>query len=172
MDPPGEAEQAPTQTPDPADAETAAPVATTDGGGGPGWRWALAALVLPFGIAPARRAVRRFRGRRRGDERSRVVAATRELEASLAPLGWAPPATASPSERAEAIRTRTGVDPSALYRRAARARFAPDPPASGEADAAWRELSGVRREIRRGAPRRLRILSALGITMPVRDTVG
>ena len=172
VDPPGDADEAPAETP--AGPQTAPAVAGggAGGGGGPGWRWALVALLLPLGIAPGHRALRRFRGRRRGDERSRVVAATRELEASLAPLGWAPPAAASPSERAEAIRTRTGVDPSALYRRAARARFAPDPPASGEADAAWRELSGVRREIRRGAPRRLRILSALGIRAPARDTVG
>jgi len=173
VDPPGEAGDDPAATPDTTDPQAAAPAAGGGGGGGGiGWRWALAALVLPLGIAPARRAVRRFRGRRHGDERSRVVAATRELEASLAPLGLAPPAAASPTERAEAIRARTGVDPSALYRRAARARFAPDPPASGEADAAWRELSGVRREIRRSAPWRVRVLSALGLGVPARDTVG
>ncbi len=69
-------------------------------------------------------------------------------------------------------RTRTGVDPSPLYRRAAVARFSPSPPAPGEAEEAWRELARVRREIRRGTPRRRRLLAAVGIALPVRDTVG
>lgn len=172
VDPPVPSGDAPAPTPAPATPEAAAPAQDAGGGGGPGWRWALLALPLPLGVAPARRWRRRLRGRRGGDERSRVVAATRELEASLAPLGWAPSPAASPTERAEAIRTRTGVDPSALYRRASIARFAPAPPARGEAAAAWRELATVRREIRRGAPRRRRLLSALGIRLPPRDTVG
>jgi hypothetical protein len=169
IDPPGPGRDAPTPAPEPA--EPAATRSSPATGGGIGWRWALLALVLPASVAPARRALRRLRGRRGGDERARVVAATRELEASLASLGLAPSPTASSSERAHAIRARTGVDAAGLYRRAAIARFAPAPPAPGEAAAAWRELARVRREIRRGAPRRRRLMSALGIRRPARATV-
>ncbi len=160
-----------TPTPDPVAPTAGTPPAGT-GVGGLGWRWALLGLGVPLVIAPARRALRRLRGRRGGDERSRVIAATHELEASLAPLGWAPSPAASPSERSETIRARTGVDASALYRRAALARFAPDPPRPGEAAAAWRELATIRRAIHRAAPRRRRLTSTFGIPMPTRDTVG
>ena len=50
--------------------------------------------------APTGRALRRARGRHHGDERSRVIAAARELETSIAPLGLAPPTSASTGERA------------------------------------------------------------------------
>jgi hypothetical protein len=115
--------------------------------------------------------VRRARGRRGGDERSRVVAAARELEASIAPLGLAPPRSASAAERARDIRERTGVDPSALYARASRARFASDAPPPGEAAAAWRESSRLRRAICRRAPWGRRVLGGLGLRRARRDTV-
>ncbi len=174
VDPPPSVGPPPTPTSTPADPAADAP-APAAGGGGPGLpdrRWALLLLLVPLGVAPVRRALRRARGRRGGDDRTRVVAATRELEASLAPLGLAPPDTASASERAEAIRARTGVDPSALYRRASAARFAAEPPPRGEAAAAWRELARLRRDILRGAPLRRRLPAALGIRVPTRDTLG
>ena len=90
----------------------------------------------------------------------------------MGPLGVAPPPTASGTERAEAIRSRTGVDPSHLYRRASLARFSPVPPAPGEAEAAWAELARVRREIRRGTPLGRRLRVAFGIPVAARDTVG
>ena len=173
VNPPVGGLEAPAPSADPAPPDAGATAGGAGGGaGGPGWRWALLVLLAPLGVAPARRAVRRLRGRHGGDERSRVVAAARELEASLAPLGVAPPPSASATERAEAIRARTGVNPSHLYRRAAIARFCADPPPAGEARAAWRELAGVRREILRGTPRGRRVLSALGVPVALRDTVG
>jgi transglutaminase-like putative cysteine protease len=160
--------------PDPAPSPEA-PSPTADaaaGGGGAPWWLGLAGLAGACAlVAPAGRAVRRARGRHAGDERSRVVAAARELEASLAPLGFAPSAAASASERAQDIRERTGVDPSALYARASRARFASDPPPAGEAAAAWRESSRLRRAIRRRAPLGRRVLTALGLRRPRRGTV-
>ena len=172
VNPPPAPPEAPAPAPSPAEPAAAAPAAPGGGVGLPDRRWALLALLAPLAVAPTRRALRRARGRRRGDDRSRVVAATRELEASLTALGLAPPATSAASERAEAIRVRTGVNPSGLYRRASAARFAPEPPPHGEAAAAWRELGRLRREILRGAPLRRRLPAALGIRVPTRDTLG
>ena len=161
-----------TPAPTPAPDTTTAAAGGTGSGGGPPWWLGFAGLVGACAlVAPTGRAVRRVRGRRRGDERSRVVAAARELETSIAPLGLAPPTTASAAERAEDIRARTGVDPLTLYARASRARFASEPPAPGEAAAAWRESSRLRRAIRRRAPRGRRVLSALGLRRAPRDTV-
>jgi len=154
--------------PETAPAEAAAPAA---GGGGDDWRWALLSPLVLLLLAPAARVARRTRARRHGDERERVIAAARELETSLAPLGWAPPATASAGERADAVRASTGVDPSSLYRRAALARYAPEPPARGEAVAAWRDLGRTLRAIRRRAPLGRRVASALGLSRRRRDTV-
>ena len=170
VDPPSPATTTPPRRPAVVTPAGTAPAG--DGGGGPDRRWALLLLALPAAFAPGRRALRRIRGRRGGDERSRVVAATRELETALVPLGWTPSPASSLSERAESIRVRTGVDPSDLYRRASVARFAPAPPPPGAAAAAWRDAGRMRREIRRGAPRSRRVLAALGIPAPVRDTVG
>ena len=151
---------------DPARAEAA-----RGGGSTPWWLGALGLVGACALVAPAGRAVRRARGRASGGERDRVIAAARELEASIAPLGLAPPSSASAAERARDIRARTGVDPAVLYDRAARARFAPDPPAPGEAAAAWRESSRLRRAIARRAPRGRRLLAAVGLRRPRRDTV-
>ena len=164
-------------TPAPAEVPTeSAPVAAGDDGGRGGgtvslW-WAL--LVVPaLGlVAPGGRAARRLRGRRRGDERRRVLAAAHELEATLARLGWAPSAAASPSERAAAIRATSGVDASGLYRRAASARFAPEPPGAGAGDAAWREVSRLRRAVHRRASWSVRLRAALGVPPGRRATVG
>jgi transglutaminase-like putative cysteine protease len=165
--PASEADTAPAET----EPEAAAP-APAPAQGGSTWSWVLLALAVPFLMAPAARAVRRVRGRRRGDDRDRVVAAARDLEATLAALGWAPPATGTPAERAEAVRARTGVDPSPLYRRAARARFAAEPPPPGAAGAAWREAARLRRAISRRAPAGRRVRAALGLPRLRRGTVG
>lgn len=153
-----------------APARAVAPVAGA--GGGTGWRWALPGLLALAAVVPAARLVRRARARRHGDERTRVIAAVRELESALAALGWAPPATASPSERAAAVRAQTGVDASGLYARAARARYGPQPPRAGEAAAAWRELTAVLRAARRRAPLRARVRSAVAPAWRRRGTVG
>ena len=60
-----------------------------------------------------------------------MISAARDLETSLRALGWAPRPAGAPSERAADVRERTGVDPSALYRRAAQARYAPEPLPAG-----------------------------------------
>jgi hypothetical protein len=146
------AAQAPAPETPAAEAPGEAPAAATGGGGG-GWRWALLAPLALLFLPAALRVARRSRARTRGDERARVIAAAHELEASLAPLGWAPPATASASERA------------------ARARYAAAPPARGEAAAAWREMTATLRAIRRQAPLGRRVTSALGLHRRRRDTV-
>jgi transglutaminase-like putative cysteine protease len=172
---PGTTETPPTplpETPEPGTpaAEDAAEAPAPAGGGG-GWKWALLAPLGLLLVPAALRTARRSRARTRGDERDRVIAAARELEASLRPLGWAPPETASATERAAAVKARTGVDPTPIYLRAARARYAPDPPARGEAAAAWRELQAVLRQIRRQAPLGRRVTSALGLRPRRRGTV-
>jgi len=146
------------------------PSPSPSGGGAP-WELALLALGLPALVAPVGRAARRARGRRGGDERARVVAAVHELEASLRALGWEPAAAGTPSQRAAAVRARTGVDPSGLYRRAARARFSPEPPPAGAGAAAWGELARLRRAIRRGAPLGRRVRAAVGLGGLRRGTV-
>ena len=117
------------------------------------------------------RTARRSRARTHGDERDRVIAAAREFEASLRQFGWAPPETASATERAAAVRERTGIDPTPIYARAARARYAAEPPARGEAAAAWRDQSATLRAIRRQASLRRRVTSALGFRPRRRGTV-
>ncbi len=162
------------ETPAPAAAssgDTAAAPAPAEGGGGGGWRWV---LLVPLGllfVPAAVRMARRSRARTHGDERERVIAAAREFESSLRRFGWAPPETASATERAAAVRERTGVDPTPIYARATRARYAAEPPERGEAAAAWREQSATLREIRRQASLRRRVTSALGFRPRRRDTV-
>jgi hypothetical protein len=166
----------PPEDPGPADEpaqepEAPAPAASPGGGGGgPPWQWALLALVAPLAAIPAARAALRARARRRGDERARVIAAARDLESSLSALGWAPPAAGAPSERAADVRDRTGVDPSALYRRAARARYAGAPVPAGAGAAAWRESGRLRRAIRRRASLGRRIRATFAV-VPRRGTV-
>lgn len=151
--------------------ESRARTGATPAGGGIAWQWALLGLVAPAFTAPAARALRRARGRRRGDERARVVAAAREFEASLRALGWAPSSAASPSERAAAVHRRTGVDPSPLYRRASQARFGPGPLPAGAGAAAWRELARLRRAVTRRAPLGRRLRAAVGLGGARRGTV-
>jgi hypothetical protein len=148
---------------DPPEEEQAAAPADGSGGGGPPWQWALLALAAPLVAIPAARGVVRARARRRGDERARVIAAARDLESALGALGWAPPPAGTPSERADDVRRRTGVDVSSLYRRAARARYGEGPPPPGAGAAAWREAGRLRRAIRRraSAGRRLRAVFAV-----------
>ncbi|MGE0028434.1 MAG: transglutaminase family protein [Thermoleophilia bacterium] len=156
-------------TPAPTD-PGAAPAPVAEGGGG-GWRWLLLAPLALLFVPAALRTVRRSRARTHGDERDRVIAAAREFESSLRRFGWAPPETASATERAAAVRERTGVDPTSIYARAARARYAPEPPAKGEAAAAWREEAAAIRAIRRQVSLRRRVTSALGFRPRRRGTV-
>ncbi len=153
-------------------ADPAPAVAAPQGDGGPRWPWlvALGVLLLAL-VAPVVRIVRRLRGRWRGDERTRVAAAAADLELSLDALGWAPPASAAPTERAAAVRATTGVDPSGLYRRASLARYAPEDPPSGAGAAAWRESGRLRRAVRRRASFRARVRTALGLPRLRRATV-
>ena len=152
------------------DAEPAA--ASPGGGGGPPWQWALLALVAaPLAATPAVRAARRARARRHGDERARVIAATRDLESSLRALGWEPPPAGTASERAADVRDRTGIDPAPLYRRAARARYAPEPVPAGAGAAAWRESGRLRRAIRRRASLGRRLRAVFAIRVGRRGTV-
>ncbi|MGD9694597.1 MAG: transglutaminaseTgpA domain-containing protein [Thermoleophilia bacterium] len=172
---PGDAtgEEAPPRTPQTTDAPEPAPApAAAPAAGGSPWRWAFLALLVPFAVAPGARLARRLRGRLGGDERDRVVAAARDLEDSLSALGWAPAANATPRERAGEILARTGIDPTPLYERAARARFSPQPVAAGAAAEAWRDVARLRRRIRRRAPLGRRVLATLGLRWRRRDTVG
>ncbi len=155
----------------PAEEEEApAAASSSGGGGGPPWQWALLAVVAPLAAIPAARGALRARARLRGDERARVIAAARDLESSLRALGWAPPPTGAPSERAADVRDRTGVDPSGLYRRAAQARYAGAPLPAGAGAAAWRESGRLRRAIRRRASLGRRVRAAFAIR-PWRGTV-
>lgn len=172
----GAAVEPPPEEPGPAEEpaeeqEEQPATAAPDEGGGPPWQWALLVLVVPLAAVPSARAARRARARRRGDERARVVAAARDLEASLHALGWAPPPAGSPSERAADVRDRTGVDPTPLYRRAARARYAPEPLPPGAGAAAWREAGRLRRAIARRASLGRRLRAAFGVPLRRRGTV-
>ncbi len=160
----------PTGPEEPEEEEPAPAASSGGGGGGPPWEWALLALALPLVAVPAARAGRRVRARRRGDERARVISAARDLETSLDALGWAPPRAGSPSERAADLRERTGVNASALYRRAALARYAAAPPPAGAGSAAWREAGRLRRAVRRRASLGRRLRAAFAIR-PRRGTV-
>jgi transglutaminase-like putative cysteine protease len=166
--PPPEA-PGPAEPSDEAQEQAPAP-AGSSGGGGPPWQWALLALALPLAAIPGTRGALRARARRRGGERERVIAATRDLESSLRALGWAPPPAGAPSERAADVRDRTGVDPSSLYRRAAQARYAAAPLPAGAGAAAWREAGRLRRAIRRRATLGRRIRATFAIP-PRRGTV-
>ncbi len=149
---------------EPAEEEEApAPAASSGDGDGPPWQWALLTLAVPLAAIPAARTALRARARRRGDERDRVISAARDLETSLRALGWAPRPAGAPSERAADVRERTGVDPSALYRRAAQARYAPEPLPAGAGAAAWRESGRLRRAIRRRASLGRRLRAAFAI---------
>jgi transglutaminase-like putative cysteine protease len=159
---PPEAAPGPAEEPE-EEAEAPAPAAASGDGRGPPWQWALVALALPLAAIPAARGALRARARRRGDERARVIAAARDLESSLGALGWAPPPAGTPSERAEDVRRRTGVDPSSLYRRAARARYGDAPLEAGAAAAAWRESGRLRRAVRRRASAGRRLRAAFAI---------
>ncbi len=135
-----------------------------DGGGSP-WPWALLALVVPVVAVPAARAARRARARGHGDERTRVIAAARDLEGSLRALGWEPPSAGTPTERAADVLRMTGVDPSDLYGRAARARYGDGPLPAGSGEAAWREAGRLRRAIRRRASVGRRARAAFAIRL-------
>ena len=163
---------APAPEPRPVPQDPTQATAVRASGGPPWWRLGIVGVLgVSVLAAPTGRALRRARGRHRGDPRSRVIAAARDLEASIAPLGLAPPVSASAGERASAVRALTGVDPSSLYDRASRARFASEPPARGEVAVAWRESRRLRRAIRRRAPLRRRLLAAVGLRRSRRDTV-
>ncbi len=160
-----------TPVPEPEPEPAPAPIAA-EGGGSTAWPWVVVGLAALLLVAPVVRFARRLRGRLTGDERDRTVAAVRELEASLADLGWPSDPAASLHERAALLRERTGVDPTGLYRRAGRARFDPSWPAQGSAAAAWREARRLRRAIARRTSWRRRLVAALGLARPWRGTVG
>jgi protein-glutamine gamma-glutamyltransferase len=164
--PPTPAPSAPKPGPDPVPAPVVA-----EGAGVSVWQWVLVGLAALLVVAPAARAGRRLRRRLAGDERDRTVAAVRDLEASLADLGWPSDPAASADERAALVRARTGIDPAALYRQAGRARFDPSRLPTGSAAAAWGEARRLRRAISRRAPWRRRFPAALGLAGPWRGTV-
>jgi protein-glutamine gamma-glutamyltransferase len=145
-----------------------APDALGDGGGVaplPWWAALAGTGVLGLGgVAPARRAWRRRAWRRRPDERGRVLGAVADLEAALAALGAAPPATLDAAGRARDLQARFGVDARTLYGRAELARYGRGEPPAGSARAAWREARQVRRQIaaRRGRLRRAAAFVGLG----------
>lgn len=147
-----------------------APV-VAEGGGASVWQWVLVGLAVLLLVAPAARVARRLRRRLAGDERDRTVAAVHDLEASLGDLGWPSDPAASTEERAALVRARTGIDPTALYRHAGRARFDPRPLPEGSAAAAWGEARRLRRAISRRATWRRRLVAALGLAGPWRGTV-
>ena len=96
---------------------------------------------------------------------TRVIAAARDLEGSLRALGWEPPAAGTPTERAADVLRMTGVDPSDLYGRAARARYGDGPLPAGSGEAAWREAGRLRRAIRRRASLGRRARAAFAIRL-------
>ena len=105
-------------------------------------------------LAPlAAKAVRRAR-RRRGDERTRVLGAARELESLLLDLGHPPDPAATAVERARTSWRELGIDAAAIYGLASAARFDPSAPRIGSGDEAWRAFGAARRVI--GWRRRVR----------------
>ena len=162
------------ETPSTPDATTTTPEATTPDAAvrpAPGRAAAAATgagcFLAPLGlllVAPGARMARRARARRRGDERERVIAAARELETSLrgARLGAA-------RHRLGHRARRGGPGPDrhrpvvALPARRRAPATPPTPPGQGEAAAAWRDMGSTLRAIRRRAPLRRRVASALGL---------
>jgi len=128
------------------------------------WLWAIlgavGALLLPAG---ARRLRREWR-RRRGDDRARVLGALRELEGRAADLGVPLAPAQSPLERCAGLRERLGIDAERLYRLALAARFGPSPPVAGAARAAWAELRGLERALRRRLRWRRRARALLSLS--------
>lgn len=139
------------------------PSAGTGAGRSPVWvvlAVGLGAMLL-LAAGPVLRAARRAGRRFGGDERERVLGAMRDLEEELTRLGLAPPPSGTAAERAAALRARTGVDAERLHAMASAARYAAGPPATGQADLAWREHARIRREVRRTVPWRRRLVAAL-----------
>lgn len=128
---------------------------SADSGSGFGrWLWTIPCALLVMLLAPlAAKAVRRAR-RRRGDERTRVLGAARELESLLLDLGHPPDPAATTVERARTSWRELGIDAAAIYGLASAARFDPSAPRIGSGDEAWRAFGAARRVI--GWRRRVR----------------
>ncbi len=135
---------------------TSAPVAPATGGRWWGWI-AIGGLVLIALLVPvALKTVRRLR-RRRGDERTRVLGAVRELESWLVDLGVPIDPSATPTERVAQTRRALGIDAEHMYGLATDARFSATQLPDGSADQAWQEL----RRVKRTLPRHTRLGAAL-----------
>jgi transglutaminase-like putative cysteine protease len=140
---------APTARPDALRNEPPDAPATPAAGDGPSRLWLLAipGVLIAALLTPAvLKAVRRRR-RRHGDERARVLGATRELESFAQDLGAAVHPAMSPSERADALWRDLGLQVGPLYTMATSARFGPDEPEAGSGARAWEHLSRARRTL-------------------------
>ncbi len=132
------------------------------------------AMVLGGGAAllgvgwPAWRIGRRRR-RRRANVRSGAVGAWQEVVDALAVLGRCPD-PAEPAETTAVVAARLAGRPDdevlVLAEVAQRAAFGPEPAAPGRHDRAWDQATVVVRDLRRGAPRRLRWQWWLRTTRP------
>jgi len=153
--------------PQPAGGTRAASPGGAAGGTTP-WLWAGAGLAGALLVPAGARRIRRERRRRRGDERSRVLGALRELEGLAGDAGVRLAPALSPLERCAQLRDRLGVDAERLYRLALAARFAPAAPYAGAARAAWAELRRAERALRRrmGWRRRARAFVSVSSLRP------
>lgn len=154
------------ETPTPAPSSEPVDTTATDTGLD---RTALAALglagllALVVVVPPLVRVVRRLVGRRRGDARRRVLAALRDVEATLAGLGVAPPAHLDAAGRAAALRRATSVDAADLYAVAERARYRREGVTADDARHAWTEARRIRRQVRRRTAARRRLMAWFGM---------
>lgn len=141
-------------TPDPGPDVTSDPgpdpSAAADGGMGRRWTviafggGLLVAIVLV--AVPVAKGVRRRR-RRRGDPRTQVLGAAREVESLLVDLGAPPDRAATSDERAGAARRDVGVETDRVYRLARAAQFSPVPPTADDAAMAWDDVDAIRRAL-------------------------
>jgi hypothetical protein len=151
---------APTPAPRPEPGVPAGGAGGAGTGTGP-WLAGLVGLLALAALAPfTLKAVRRAR-RRHGDERARVLGAARELESFALDAGLPLDPALAPTERADVLWRRLGIDAGRIYGLASTARFAPSDPPPGSGREAWTELARARRRLgwRRRAMAGLRLRS-------------
>jgi transglutaminase-like putative cysteine protease len=121
---------------------------------------ALGLLASPFLAIVAVKARRRRRRMRHPDPVTRIVGGWQEFRDAAVDHGVETPASATRSEFAVAV---GGSRPAVLARVADRATFAPDGPASDDADRVWSAVSDMRRSLGAGMTRRQRARAAVSL---------
>jgi transglutaminase-like putative cysteine protease len=145
-----------------AEREAAGRAAGDEGGLGTLWLLLLLVAALGAAVAAAKTVRRRLRYLSR-DPRRVAAAARAELADFLADQGLEVPASATPGELHELVRTEYGADGRRFAAALAEARFGPAAGAVGAAGRARRELRALLRVVRHrlGRPARLRGLVAV-----------